>query len=633
MPQGTISYLTSLFFILLMFCAGVRVHAQMPPTAASERKSPSIQQHSILDNTFSPEIDCENGLDDDNNGLADMKDFHCYFNSQSAMDDCISTKIIWASSNWGIHWIDLETNEQHVVSERTGETFDDITWAADGKLYGAERSGGIYQVDPYTYQRTFVGDVEGHYYTNGMTADANGWLYLSSFTPEGICNVVRFHPVTRKTEVIVSLSPYNVRSSGDMCFLNGFLYVACTYNAMAKIDVRTRTVQMQYLTNSPTADGTYGMTTLGDGYLYFSDNWSNIYRLDPTTLAVTFYSTINYSDLRVLGFTSYADLCNASACKGTVKITTERIPPYCAGNGVLLNAEGGGIKGSSGYTWTLPGADTVHGNSVNANSSGTYYVSYHTNPDTCSAVDSIVLDMVALPQVSLGKDTFVCKNGTLELRVKLNNDKNERFWDDGSTSLTRNVTQAGKYWVESINDCGITSDTIIVSERIADNVYLGNDTTMCKYDRIVLKNNLSIDGGATYTWSNGSHEHEIEVKEPGAYVLDINTYCGTISDTIVVNQKIDGCECFLHVPNAFTPNNDGSNDWFKVQSNCAIKGTLEVFNRWGGMVYTTSDITKGWNGNSGSNVQPSGSYVYHIRYEYVNRPGQYTKKGTLLLIH
>ena len=85
------------------------------------------------------------------------------------MEECEQTKIIWASSNWGLHWIDLETNEERLVVPRDEHTYDDITWASNGKLYGADRLGGIFEIDPYTYQNTFVGEVEGHYYSNGMT--------------------------------------------------------------------------------------------------------------------------------------------------------------------------------------------------------------------------------------------------------------------------------------------------------------------------------------------------------------------------------------------------------------------------------------------------------------------------------
>src|SRR5438128_25432 len=97
-------------YIFLLVCSAVC--AQLRPAPDFQKNTPVIHHHSVLEETIIPESDCSNGLDDDNNGLTDMKDFHCYFSNQANMEECGSSKIVWASSNWGLHWFDLETNEQ-----------------------------------------------------------------------------------------------------------------------------------------------------------------------------------------------------------------------------------------------------------------------------------------------------------------------------------------------------------------------------------------------------------------------------------------------------------------------------------------------------------------------------------------
>lgn len=696
-------------FLLTLFHPG-NSNAQQLPAPSSLRNHTPIQQHAILDNPVLPESDCSNGIDDNNNGLVDRKDFHCYFNEETTMDECRQTKIIWASSNWGLHWIDLETNEERLILSRDQHTYDDITWASNGKLYGADRLGGIFEIDPYTTQSTLIGDVEGHYYSNGMTGDATGKLYLASFTTSGVSNVMKFDLATRKSELVVCLTDNGLTSAGDLCFVEGYLYVSCMDNNIAKINMSTKKIEKLKIINSPLLDGPYGMTYLGDGYLYISNNMGEIYRVDINTMIASYYARFSTPNFFALGFTSYADLCNAPGCKARVSITADKFPPYCASDGVMLTANGKGIKGQGGYEWTLPNGNSLTGQTLHATLKGKYYVRYHTVPDTCSITDSITLNITPVPLVNLGADTIVCAGKELTLIPKTNDNDVSYYWDDGSTSPVRSVTTPGKYWVEVVSRCGIASDTVYVSERTTTPVYLGNDTLLCPGTSIILQNRMPADAQTKYTWSvpasdksiiadgagtywieasnscgtvhddivisakdscickpfyakadagnerwlctydtlvlrNAAHENgfrylwnavpagkELIVKQPGIYTLDVSTYCGTASDTIIVHRKIDDCECFVYAPNAFTPNSDNNNDHFAVKSNCVLKGTIRIFNRWGGVVFYSENLSDGWDGKIGNEIQPSGLYVYHLRYEYVNRPGTFTKKGTFSLI-
>ena len=68
----------------------------------------------------------------------------------------------------------------------------------------------------------------------------------------------------------------------------------------------------------------------------------------------------------------------------------------------------------------------------------------------------------------------------------------------------------------------------------------------------------------------------------------------------------------IYIPNAFTPNNDGLNDYFGVVGNGIEKYTLKVFNQWGELLFESHDIHKKWDGTyQNSTVQP-GVYVYDV---------------------
>jgi trimeric autotransporter adhesin len=92
-----------------------------------------------------------------------------------------------------------------------------------------------------------------------------------------------------------------------------------------------------------------------------------------------------------------------------------------------------------------------------------------------------------------------------------------------------------------------------------------------------------------------------------------------------------GCDA-LFMPNAFTPNGDGNNDFIRpVFSNSMGDVEFLAFNRFGQKVFESVGQTKGWDGRIGGSPQPSGSYAYMIKYK--NASGKpVLKKGTFMLM-
>lgn len=86
----------------------------------------------------------------------------------------------------------------------------------------------------------------------------------------------------------------------------------------------------------------------------------------------------------------------------------------------------------------------------------------------------------------------------------------------------------------------------------------------------------------------------------------------TTSDSVYV--AITDCNEAIFLPNAFTPNGDGQNDIFKVLSRCVTMHSFRIFNRWGELVYETSDINQGWDGTFKGAAQMPGVYVYTVAY-------------------
>jgi gliding motility-associated-like protein len=91
--------------------------------------------------------------------------------------------------------------------------------------------------------------------------------------------------------------------------------------------------------------------------------------------------------------------------------------------------------------------------------------------------------------------------------------------------------------------------------------------------------------------------------------------------------------CYLDVPTAFTPNGDGRNDAFRVLN--AVKAEnleLILFNRWGQMVFKTSNWKQGWDGKINGSPQATGVYVWLLRYTDRDTKKRIEQKGTVTLI-
>jgi gliding motility-associated-like protein len=90
-------------------------------------------------------------------------------------------------------------------------------------------------------------------------------------------------------------------------------------------------------------------------------------------------------------------------------------------------------------------------------------------------------------------------------------------------------------------------------------------------------------------------------------------------------------EAIVVTPSAFTPNNDGLNDFFGPLGKVPDEYSLHIFNRFGELVFQSSTMEKKWNGQLKGKPQPSGQYVYLIRYKDMQQ-NLHQQKGTCLLI-
>ncbi len=110
-----------------------------------------------------------------------------------------------------------------------------------------------------------------------------------------------------------------------------------------------------------------------------------------------------------------------------------------------------------------------------------------------------------------------------------------------------------------------------------------------------------------------------------AYKTGSNEITSTSNETVVTPSMA------IYVPNSFTPNGDGLNETFGAYSEGVKEFTMQIFDRWGAMIFESNDINRQWDGNYKGQLAPQGSYVYKIQAKALN--GKIiSKKGAVNLI-
>jgi gliding motility-associated-like protein len=166
-------------------------------------------------------------------------------------------------------------------------------------------------------------------------------------------------------------------------------------------------------------------------------------------------------------------------------------------------------------------------------------------------------------------------------------------------STTCNMTYLPATLLYSSNS--LTDSRAFPDQCSANQVHLGNDTIIC--GTYLLD---AAKPGATYQWQDGSTQPSFIVQGPGTYWVTENINCCVLSDTITFLP----CS-YLSVPNVFTPNNDGSNDFFLVSTEGIEALDVKIYDRWGVLMAELTSPQQGWNGKAKNGKDAvDGTYYY-----------------------
>lgn len=313
--------------------------------------------------------------------------------------------------------------------------------------------------------------------------------------------------------------------------------------------------------------------------------------------------------------------------KDSLKLTVITARPINLGNDTSFCADNSlNLSVGTGYRQYIWNNGSIT-STITAKQSGSYWI-HAEDVNGCFANDTLVVQaLFPQPVINLGSDQDLCL-GAVKL---LNAGAYSSYqWQDGTNSQYYSVSQPGKYWVYVTDQNGCAgSDTFSVQKLLPLPVdFLKETDCICEYEKITIQPTGNF---TSYQWSTGSLEPVITVNKAGIYSLQVQNVSGCKgSDTIQIVQKqcLDG----VFIPNAFTPNGDGINDIFRAKVyGITLSFQLQIFNRFGELIFTTSDPYKGWDGTFKSVPEDVGAFVYQCSYQLVGGKRTFGK-GTFVLI-
>lgn len=196
--------------------------------------------------------------------------------------------------------------------------------------------------------------------------------------------------------------------------------------------------------------------------------------------------------------------------------------PICSGSTSLLSASAVSSGGSVSYTWST-GSNTSQ-TTVNPGASTEYYI---TGTDACGTVasDTILVEVVPVPNPDLGNDTLVCQGVILTLNA---GEGGVYQWSTSATTQTIQADIDGMYSVTVANSNGtlncMGSDTVLITFIPAATVALGPDQCLPAGPVLLDAQNPGFD----YIWSNGATSQTINVNTSGVYSVTVSMGSGSV---------------------------------------------------------------------------------------------------------
>lgn len=366
---------------------------------------------------------------------------------------------------------------------------------------------------------------------------------------------------------------------------------------------------------SPTGSATI---TASGGTAPFSYVWSPSVSSSSSASALT-AGSYSVTVVDTNGCTSISSFSVATVSSPTATVAG-LVNILCNG----LNTGSAAVSVSGGslpytYSWSPAGGSGALAVGLAA---GNYSVLI-TDASGCTATQSITISAPPAINTSVVSQPSACNDstGTASVSAAGGTGALSYFWNPGlQTNASVSGLAPGTYTVviSDANGCAST-ETITITAAGGPSVTVSPNITIAAG----TSTTLNASGGGTYQWSTGETNATIVVSPSVAtiYIVLVTDSNGcNASDTVFVYvEPIDPCASWtgfqtVILPSAFSPNGDQENDELCLQGavDCVAGFSIQIFNRWGEIVFSTTDKTFCWDGLVKGKQANSAVYVYYL---------------------
>ncbi|MEY2904373.1 MAG: hypothetical protein RJA52_389 [Bacteroidota bacterium] len=330
---------------------------------------------------------------------------------------------------------------------------------------------------------------------------------------------------------------------------------------------------------------------------------------------------------------------------------TQRV--ICPGTTVLLNSI---FSPNATYTWTSDdpsfGSVTTPRPIVSPTRTTTYFLTIEDG--ICAPIkETIIIEVVGEVSLSVSASkNRICENESVTLTANITGGTSEDsyYWinDRGLVFQGREITvfppltTTYTFFFTSGGDCQRLDESLTITvdpgvevniEATPSELVVPQGTVVELKAQIITMALGTLDINWTSGTSNlGSGESisALLVDNPSEFIVKVSTLAGCMSSDTIVFEVIKPT---IQIPNAFTPNGDGQNDFFNVLFSGDIDEIVEfrIYNRWGKVVYNNQNPDTGWDGNLNGTLQPSEVYVYQVKVRLLDGEEVFLKGDVTLI--
>ncbi|TND10353.1 MAG: hypothetical protein FD123_601 [Bacteroidetes bacterium] len=294
------------------------------------------------------------------------------------------------------------------------------------------------------------------------------------------------------------------------------------------------------------------------------------------------------------------------------------------------------------YQWTGPSNFTASTEDLTNILSGTYTVII-TDNNGCQVSDTLTVIAAVSVLADAGNDTTSCDLAQVTLDGSGSTNATSYQWfqlpgltlvGSAVTAIITPPTGTTSYILVALNGSCADTDTVMITASPLPAVDAGASVTILAGSSTVIGGNPTGPAGSTYTWGPVTGLGDPVNANPVATPSVTTTYTVTVTnsngcsatDTVTVTILPE-----IAFPNGFTPNGDGTNDVWVIDNiqlfkNCAV----EVYNRWGELLFRSVGYTTPWDGRYNGQELPVGTYYYVIDLNDPLFPEDYTGPITIM---